>query len=180
MSCTSTKEMVINPRSSWNAANPKPFKQHIPERITIHHVGTKFGKSDDALKYIKNVQTWGMGKDRNWNDIPYHFLIDPNGNIYEGRNVFTVGETDTENDPTGHLMITCLGNFEEQKISAEQLNSFIELIVYCCERYQISPETIASHRDYSKLTVCPGKNLYKYISNNYIKQEVIRILSMND
>ena len=175
--CTSTKEMVINPRSTWYADDPRPFKPQVPERITIHHEGTKFEKSDDAPKHIKNVQTWGMGKDRNWVDIPYHFLIDPNGNIYEGRNIFTVGETATEYDPTGHLLITCLGNFEEQEVSEEQLEALIRLIAYCCKKYQISPETIASHRDYSNQTVCPGKNLYKYLENNYIKDEVAKLMS---
>lgn len=175
--CTSTKEMLINPRSTWNADDPKPFKLHVPERITIHHEGTKFEKGDDAPQHIKNVQTWGMGKDRNWVDIPYHFLIDPDGNIYEGRNIFTVGETATEYDPTGHLLITCMGNFEEQEVSEEQLGSLIKLIAYCCKRYTISPETIASHKDYSNQTVCPGKNLYKYLENNYIKDEVNKLLS---
>jgi hypothetical protein len=177
--CSSTKEITINPRSTWNATNPKPFNHHIPERITIHHEGTKFEKSDDAPMHIKNVQTWGMGKDRNWIDIPYHFLIDLNGNIYEGRNIFTVGETATEYDPTGHLLITCMGNFEEQEVSEEQLASLIGLIAHCCEKYQISAETIASHKDYSKQTVCPGKDLYKYIENNYIKEEVIKLQSEN-
>lgn len=175
--CSSSKEFVINLRSTWNADNPRPFKQHVPERITIHHEGTKFDKSDNAPLHIKNVQTWGMGKDRNWIDIPYHFLIDPNGNIYEGRNVFTVGETATEYDPSGHLLITCLGNFEEQDVTEEQLNSLIKLIAYCSKRFAISPETIASHKDYSNQTVCPGKNLYKYLENNYIKDEVKKILT---
>ena len=105
------KEIVINPRSTWNAADPKPFKQHVPERITIHHEGTGLKKMMMLPKHIKNVQTWGMGKDRNWIDIPYHFLIDPNGNIYEGRNIFTVGETATEYDPTGHLLNNLFGEF---------------------------------------------------------------------
>jgi hypothetical protein len=176
LNCSSSKEMVIISRVGWNASDPKPFKQQVPERITIHHEGTKFEKDDDAPKHIKNVQTWGMGKDRNWIDIPYHFLIDPYGNIYEGRNVFTVGETATEYDPTGHLLITCLGNFEEQEISDDQLESLINLIAYSCVKYQISPETIASHRDHSKQTVCPGKNLYNYLENNYIKEEVDKLL----
>jgi len=179
ISCSTSKEISILPRSIWNAADPKPFKQHIPEKITIHHEGTLITKNDDAPAHIKNVQTWGMGKDRNWIDIPYHYLIDPNGNIYEGRNVFTVGETATEYDPSGHLLITCMGNFEEQEVSDEQLNSLIGLIAYCSEKYQISPETIASHRDYSTQTVCPGKNLYNYLENNYIKEEVIKLQSKN-
>lgn len=176
-SCSTSKDIIILPRSVWNASDPKPYKTHIPERITIHHEGTIFNKSDDAPKHIKNVQTWGMGKDRHWVDIPYHFLIDPNGNIYEGRNVFTIGETATEYDPTGHLLITCMGNFEEQDVSDEQLEALIKLIAYCCDKYNISHSTIASHRDYSKQTVCPGKNLYKYLENNNINSEVENLLS---
>lgn len=179
ISCSSTKTLTILPRSSWNASEPLPFKQHIPERITIHHEGTKFEKGGDAPKHIKNVQTWGMGKDRNWIDIPYHFLIAPDGNVYEGRNIFTVGETATEYDPTGHLLITCMGNFEEQEVSDEQLEALISLIAYCCKNYQISPETIASHKDYSTQTACPGKNLYKYLENGYIKSEVLKLVSEN-
>ena len=175
-SCSSTKDVIINPRSVWNASDPKPFNQHVPERITIHHEGTRFEKSGDAPKHIKNVQTWGMGKDRNWVDIPYHFLIDLNGNIYEGRNVFTVGETATEYDPTGHLLITCMGNFEEQEVSEQQLEALISLIAYCCKKYQISSEMIASHKDYSNQTVCPGKNLYEFLENGYIKKEVLELL----
>jgi len=175
--CSTTEEMKINPRSLWNAAEPKPFENHIPERITIHHEGTRFEKGGDAPKHIKNVQTWGMGKDRNWADIPYHFLIDPDGNIFEGRNVFTTGETATEYDPTGHLLITLMGNFEEQEVSEEQLNALINLTAYCCEKYNISSETIASHRDYSAQTVCPGKNLYfNYIKNGYLKGKVKELI----
>ncbi len=107
---------VIVPRSGWNAAAPKAFRQHTPVKITIHHEGTAFDSSKDAAKHIKNVQTWGMGKDRNWADIPYHFLVAPDGTIYEGRDVYTVGETATEYDPAGHLLISCLGNFEEQEV----------------------------------------------------------------
>lgn len=164
-------EVKIIPRAEWNAAAPAPFKIHVPERITIHHEGTIFKKESDAPLHIKNVQTWGMSSARFWSDIPYHFLIDPKGNIYEGRNVFTTGETATEYDPEGHLLITCLGNFEEQEVTAEQLNSLINLTAYLSKKYNISPETIASHKDYAQ-TACPGKNLYKFIENNYIKDQI--------
>jgi N-acetyl-anhydromuramyl-L-alanine amidase AmpD len=66
-----------------------------------------------------------------------------------------------------------MGNFEEQEVSEEQFNALINLTAYCCEKYNISPETIASHRDYSAQTVCPGKNLYfNYIKNGYLKDKV--------
>jgi len=168
--------VTIVPRSAWHASEPRPYKQHVPTRITIHHEGTMFDTTRDAATFIKNVQTWGMGKDRNWVDIPYHFLIAPDGTIYEGRDVHTVGETATEYDPTGHLLITCLGNFQKQEVPPAQLSSLVRLIAYCCKKNNISWETIASHRDHSSQTTCPGKNLYHYLENGYIKKEVRQLL----
>lgn len=169
-------EPVIIPRTGWNANEPKPYKSHVPVQITVHHEGTKLDIQDDAARKIKSIQVWGMGKDRNWTDIPYHFLISPGGTIYEGRNVFTVGETATEYDPTGHLLITCLGNLELQEVPEQQLVSLIRMIAWCCRKYNLGYETLATHRDHSKQTACPGKNLYKYFENGYIKDEVKKIL----
>ena len=178
VSCTSSRKIsssenvVIQPRSEWNAKPARPYRQHKLERITVHHEGTKLLASDDAAKKIENIQRWGMGSDRNWADIPYHFLIAPDGTIYEGRNVNTVGETATEYDPAGHLLINCLGNLEIQEVPESQLNSLIALLAYVSKKYNISPETIATHRDHSKKTICPGKNLYRYFESGFILDEV--------
>lgn len=182
LSCTPSKrinklaEVAIIPRSGWNAATAKPYKLHTPVQITIHHEGTKLDYQADAASKIKNIQTWGMGPDRKWTDIPYHFLIAPDGTIYEGRAIFTAGETATEYDPTGHLLITCLGNLEVQEVPPQQLTSLIKLIAYCCKKYDLPFETLASHKDFSKQTNCPGKNLYQYFENGYIKNEVKKML----
>ena len=182
--CTSTKkisgngdDITIIPRSGWNAAEPRPYKQHKPVQITVHHEGTRLEVTDDAAKKIKNIQTWGMGPDRNWVDIPYHFLIAPNGTIYEGRDVNTVGETATEYDPAGHLVIVCLGNLEQQEVRPEQLKSLIQLIAHCSKKYSIPIETLATHRDHSTQTTCPGKNLYAYFQNGYIMEETKKLLA---
>jgi hypothetical protein len=169
-------DITIIPRSGWNAIEPKPYKQHTPGRITVHHEGTRLTVEDDAARKIRNIQVWGMGKDRNWADIPYHFLIAPDGTIYEGRNVYTVGETATEYDPTGHLLITCLGNLEEQEVPEAQLKSLVQLIAWCVDKYKLPLETLGTHRDYSKQTTCPGKNLYHYFENGYTKKATYKIL----
>lgn len=168
---------IILPRTGWQAAAPKPFRTHKPVQLTIHHEGTFFDSTKDAAKHIKNVQTWGMGKDRNWTDIPYHFLIAPDGTIYEGRDVYTVGETATEYDPAGHLLISCLGNFEQQEVPKKQLEALTQLIAWCVKKYNLPYETIASHKDHSTKTDCPGKNLYQYLQNGYIKTRVIELLN---
>ena len=168
----STTQFSIQPRANWNAAEPKAYKSQVPIKITIHHEGEIFNpQKEPAAVHIKKVQTWGMSEARNWSDIPYHYLIDFDGNIYEGRNVFTAGETATEYDPEGHLLITCLGNFEEQEVTEKQLNALIELTAYCCNKYQISPTTIKAHKDFAQ-TLCPGKDLYRYLESGYLQKEV--------
>ncbi|HYC30606.1 MAG TPA: peptidoglycan recognition family protein, partial [Chitinophagaceae bacterium] len=100
----------------------------------------------------------------------------PDGTIYEGRNVNTVGETATEYDPAGHLLINCLGNLEVQEVTAQQLNSLVRLIAYCSKKYSLPLETLATHRDHSKQTTCPGKNLYQYFQNGYVLREAKKLL----
>lgn len=168
--------LAVIPRSGWSAAEPLPYKKHVPKRITVHHEGTKLLITDDAAQKIKRIQTWGMGPDRKWADIPYHFLIAPDGTIFEGRDVYIVGETNTEYDPTGHLLICCLGNLEVQEVPEKQLNSLIKLIAWCCKKYDLPYETLATHRDHSSQTTCPGKNLYQYFANGYIKERVKKLL----
>src|SRR5690606_35318937 len=52
----------IVPRKEWNAADPRPFKQHTPVRITVHHEGGRVLKvTDDAGQRLKAIQTWSMG-----------------------------------------------------------------------------------------------------------------------
>ena len=181
--CTSQKKLTavstlnIISRAGWTANETRSYKQHVPVRITVHHEGTRLEVTDDAAKKIKAIQVWGMGRDRSWVDIPYHFLIAPDGKIYEGRAVTTVGETATEYDPTGHLLITCLGNLEQQEVPSAQLASLIKLIAHACKKYDLPYETITTHRDNSTQTTCPGKNLYKYFENGYIKAEVKKLIN---
>jgi len=151
---------------------PRPYSAHVPVRITVHHEGTQLAMKDDAAKKISNIQKWGMGPDKNWADIPYHFLIAPGGTIYEGRKASTVGETSTEYDPTGHLLICCLGNLNTDTVPAAQLQSLVQLIHYSSRKFNIPVDSLRTHKDFSKQTICPGKNLSLYFENGWIKKEL--------
>jgi hypothetical protein len=171
-SVNTSEELSILPRSFWNANEPKPYKVHIPEKITIHHEGVIFNpEKESAATKLKRVQVWGMGTERNWSDIPYHFLIDFDGNILEGRNVFTQGETATEYNPEGHLLITCFGNFEEQEVTSKQYQSLVNLIVYSIKKFNIPADSIKGHKDFAN-TLCPGKNLHKYLEDGSLIKDV--------
>lgn len=176
----SLNHVLIQPRSSWQAATAKPYKQHTPVRITVHHEGGKvLADTANAATRLKNVQTWSMGPDRKWADIPYHYLIAPDGTVYEGRDPLTVGETNTEYDPTGHLLISFLGNYEEQPFTPQLQEVLTKLIAHFCIKYNISPEIISTHRDHSTKTTCPGKNIYPYFQNGVVKGEVKKLLKNN-
>ncbi|RYE55007.1 MAG: hypothetical protein EOP48_11105 [Sphingobacteriales bacterium] len=163
----------IWPKSEWKGVEGRPYKPNVPVRITVHHEGGKvLTVSDDARQRLKNIQTWGMGPDRKWADVPYHLLIGPDGTVYEGRDPLTVGETNTEYDPTGHLLICFLGNYQEQKLNGKLLTVLINLLKDSCRKYGIQPTEISTHRDHSKQTTCPGEDIYSYFKSGYIVAEV--------
>ncbi|WP_129716067.1 peptidoglycan recognition family protein [Pedobacter sp. SYP-B3415] len=163
---------VIVTRGEWQAATARPYKSHKPVRITVHHEGTLIDSTKNVAVFIKNIQRWGMGNDRKWADVPYHFFVAPDGRVYEGRNVFTAGETATEYDPSGHLLISCLGNFEKQEIPKKQLDALVALIAYCSRKYDIATDSLGTHRDHSGKTDCPGKNLYRYFADGSVGKRV--------
>ena len=169
--------LAIVPRALWNAAPARPFRQHIPVRITVHHEGGRYlAETDDGGSRLKAIQSWSMGPDRNWSDVPYHYLIAADGTVYEGRNPLTVGETNTEYDPTGHLLISFLGNYEQQELNENLIDVLTRLIAHFSRQYNISPDAIATHRDYSSQTTCPGKNIYPYFQDQTIQNRVRALL----
>jgi hypothetical protein len=143
------------------------YVPHTLDRITIHHDGAEF--DGDAVARMQSLQSGS--RNRGWVDIPYHFLIDLEGNIYEGRPLGFVGDTATEYDPTGHALITVMGNYEVQEINETQLAAIVDLASWLCYEYSIPPQMIRGHKDYAA-TACPGKNLYRYLADGYIVSAV--------
>ena len=167
----------IWPKSEWKGVEGRPYKQNIPVRITVHHEGGKvLTVNDDAKQRLKNIQTWGMGPDRKWADVPYHLLIAPDGTVFEGRSPLVVGETNTEYDPSGHLLICFLGNYQQQKLDENLLKVLTNLLADQCIKYGISPKEISTHKDHSKQTTCPGEDIYSYFETGYIVKEVSKLV----
>ncbi|RYG14858.1 MAG: hypothetical protein EOO07_16530 [Chitinophagaceae bacterium] len=167
----------IIPKSEWKAQEARPYIKQVPIKITVHHEGGKvLLATGDAKQRLKNIQTWSMGPDRKWADVPYHLLIAPDGTVLEGRNPLVVGETNTEYDPTGHLLICFLGNYNEQKLDDKLLKVLVKLLADQCMKYNISAKDISTHRDHSKQTTCPGEDIYAYFKSGFIIKEVSKEL----
>jgi N-acetylmuramoyl-L-alanine amidase len=151
-------------------------KAHTPRKITLHHGGVAFLRDKDPQQYLRNLQTWSRNT-RGWVDIPYHYLIDLDGRVYEGRDVMIAGDTNTEYDPAGHALIVVLGNFDEVEPNQAQLASVTATMVMLAKRFSIPETAIAGHKDFAASTACPGKSLYPYLQSGYFQREVARQLA---
>jgi hypothetical protein len=158
-------DLNIVKRTDWGWV---PLTKSKPEaeitKITIHHGGVEFTKDKDPVKSIRHLQKWSR-EEKKWIDIPYHFMIDLEGKIYEARPINYPGDTNTEYDPTGHALIEIMGNYEIQKLNKKQLNSLVALSAFLAKKFNVPVSEIKTHRDYSKMTVCPGKDIYKYFED---------------
>ena len=166
-------KLPLTSKAQWggkpvaDSVDTAPYRQQI-KYITIHHGGVFFADSADPVAYLKHLQTFST-RDKKWMDIPYHFLIDPEGKIYTARPLTYAGDTNTEYDPHGHALICVIGNFEVQKVNEKQLTSLVDLTLALMKDYQVPADRVATHRDYSQKTVCPGKNLYRYFEEGWMK-----------
>ena len=94
-----------------------------------------------------------------WPDLAYHFMVDRNGNIYEGRPIEAIGDTFTEYDPTGHLLACFEGHFDRQEPTKAQLSGMARLIAWAMQTYAVPASKVSGHRDWAS-TTCPGDNMY--------------------
>jgi N-acetylmuramoyl-L-alanine amidase len=162
--------------SQWGGTPAKDTsRMHEIRFITLHHGGEEFKEDKDFPTYLINLQNWSRSE-KKWIDIPYHYLIDFDGKIYEGRDIRYAGDTNTAYDPTGHALVCLPGNYEIQQPNEKQLRAIIDMFTWLCWKYKLSPDVIKGHKDVAEGTVCPGKNLYAYLENGFIKKEVARQL----
>jgi N-acetylmuramoyl-L-alanine amidase-like protein len=151
------------------------MRLRVPQRITsitLHHEGSPepLRPEDNPIAKLRGLQSWGAS-DRNWWDVPYHFLIDLNGTIYEGRDWHYMGETNTTYDPSGHLLISILGNYNRQEPTQAQLNAIADLMAWAVRRFDVPLDSIRGHYQYAQ-TDCPGKNLRKYLEDGTFRRMV--------
>jgi N-acetylmuramoyl-L-alanine amidase len=128
-------------------------------RLTVHHQGERWNAGADVPAYLRRLQSWSR-QARGWVDIPYHYIVAPDGQVYAARPVTIAGDTNTSYDPRGHLLVMLLGNFEEQEPTPEQWRSTVQLIRQLLDEHRLDASSIGAHRHFAS-TACPGANFYK-------------------
>ena len=151
------------------------MRLRIPHRIshvTLHHTGSAepLRPQDDPVSKLRGLQSWGAAE-RNWWDVPYHFLMDLEGRVYEGRDWHFMGETNTTYDPGGHFLISIIGNYERQEATPAQLAAIAELMAWALKEFDLPLDRIGGHYHYAT-TGCPGQHLRKYLEDGTLKRMV--------
>ncbi len=150
---------------------------HTITHVTLHHTGDSkpLTRADDPAQRLRNLQSWGAS-DRNWWDVPYHFLLDLDGRVFEGRDWHFQGETNTTYDPGGHFLISMIGNYDVQEPSVGQLDAIADLMAWALKANNLPIDRIGGHYNYAE-TGCPGKYLRRYLEDGTLRRLVQQRLS---
>ncbi len=183
-------------RAEWGADESKRFGENGSETsppkffplqaLTVHHTATDNGDPDPAATIRTMYKKHTV--DKEWGDIGYHFLIDGEGRVYEGRfsgddgmpahdgrgNVVTAFHTTGLN--SGNLGIALLGDLDKQPPTDAAFDALTRLLVVMARTHRLDPKshityknpvdgttmaarTVNGHQDWYE-TGCPGGLMY--------------------
>ncbi|MDE2291538.1 MAG: N-acetylmuramoyl-L-alanine amidase [Elusimicrobia bacterium] len=167
-------------RLGWHARSRRGGDVPMnPYRITVHHTeGHQTFSAAATAAEVRGIQAFHMGPERGWDDIAYHFLIDGQGRIAEGRPSNVLGaHAKYAND--GNIGIALLGNFDVQQPTSSQVDSLERLSSYLAMKYGIPIQQdgrFEPHRHWDN-TSCPGRNVVARLPafRNQIEQQVAQL-----
>lgn len=183
----------VIPRSQWcvdPACNySEGLEYHPVSHLIVHH--TISGGSDadyaDAVRAIWYYHTF----EQDWGDVGYHYLIDPNGVIYEGHlggdDVIGIHASQAN---TGSMAASLIGDYSSVPPSNEMLAALADLLAWKADQRNIDPfdagtlpntswglPKLMGHRDVygGTNTQCPGEVAHDWLP--WLRQEVANRIS---
>ncbi len=167
-------------RAQWGS-KPDPIpasRRQVPAWITVHHAGVAWRAGGDPVDFIRRMQRWGKEPPRSWPDLPYHYLIAPDGRIFEGRPVEFEPESNTRYPLNGNIGVEMMGDFNAQRPSPVQLRSVTALTAWLASEHRIKPDHIRAHKDAAPgQTDCPGRDFDRYFADGAFKRWVRQALT---
>jgi hypothetical protein len=144
-------------------------------RITVHHCGevNDLDSEPQIIDYLRRTQSsqcrtkaaGGLGA----GDLAYHFIIDRNGETWEGRSLSYQGaHAGNSTANRGNVGICVLGNFNVQYPNDNQKASLKALLNRLTTRYDLGADDIYTHREIRayyglSATDCPGNHLQSVV-----------------
>ena len=178
--------VVYNDERGQPLVWPRRYSTKI-KKIVVHHTASSLKDlngdqridSKDYRASVQAIYTYHT-LSRGWGDIGYQYLVDPDGNVYEGRagglGVIAAHVLCQNSNTVG---ISVLGNFEQDVLSEKAFTGLANITKYLTDTYGINPmgesafrgqvlPHIVTHAEVGKLTKsyigtgatqCPGDAL---------------------
>ncbi len=162
------ENLGIRSRQNWGfKSSPKSLEKHTIQKITICQSGIDLSMGGDPVTHFNDSQS----KSRPSSNISYHFLIDADGHIYEAQPVYLTMQSINGFDPSGHILICVLGNYETNFLNQSQMKALIELTAFLVGEYHVALYNIQSLNAYTTASAA-GKNLFQYLDNGTLQARV--------
>lgn len=155
----------VMPRRAWTTTAPiaalaNPMVR--VERITIHHDAINSAgvtTQSAAQRRLNSIRDGHLQRD--FADIGYHFIVDPQGNVWEGRPLrFQGAHVKDQNERNMGVMV--MGNFMEQRPTPAALAALDAFIASQMRRFAVPLWKVKTHQELAP-TACPGTNLQRYM-----------------
>ena len=144
---------------SWYKRNQANIK-----KLVVHHSAWKIDRRLSNETILTTIQGWH--EDKGWPGLSYHFVICPDGQVYQCNDFEDITWHDTINDDSVGVLVH--GYFhppEDDDPTHEQLTSLKDLLDWLCTenpQFPAGHDDVVGHRD-RYASACPGDNLYKYV-----------------
>jgi hypothetical protein len=177
----------VHPRSQWGADLPPkgPMAPETVKFLLVHHTASS-NNVPDPRSIVRQTFAFHTGPQKRWPDICYHFMIGPDGSIWETRagSLAAPVVADATGGNQGYAQLVCLiGDFTEQPPTPAAQESLLRMLIYLADRYEIDTDpaatttfvsrgsnkfpvgtavttsTMSGHRDVT-YTACPGDHGY--------------------
>ena len=136
---------ILKPNLKW-ASPPEPFILSKIDGISLHH-------SEHPTADIGEIHRWHL--ENGWKGVGYHYFIDKQGRVWEGRGMNYGSHT---KDHNGHLFGICFqGDYHgKDKIMPQvQFDAGVELILWLKEQVP-TIKKVDGHGAW-RPTACPGQ-----------------------
>lgn len=158
----------VIPRSAWTSSaiiTSRCSLMNSVNKITVHHAAidnSNLQSSEDVKRRLASIRNEHINRrPEPFADIGYHYIIDPQGRIWEGRPTKFQGAHVADRNEN-NLGIMLLGDFTKQQPTTAQINAMDSFVSSQMKRYGVPINRVYTHREIGKST-CPGANLQRYM-----------------
>jgi hypothetical protein len=158
--------VTVHSRADWGARAASCTATHTPKKLTIHETDTPNNDTVSVPARLRQIQSYHRDV-RGWCDIGYHFLISPDGQIWEGRPITRLG-AHTAGANTNNVGIALIGSFNTVAPSSAQLAATSALLHAIGQQYGITltRTTVKGHREQGTTeTDCPGAKTFALLGS---------------